>query len=165
MGCKSGKPDTFNIETEYRNKNIPMPDGSQFENEFEREAFMTINLLRVDPKLLIPQIKEVKGKLDILYERRNSSMIPAKNRFNQECLGSKLYKGTKWQLLIKELEKMDELPHIALDEIASKACRETNEKVLTDQSVDPEHGGNAQRYKNLLGATAKTGDIEEFTYS
>lgn len=65
MGCKAGKHETFNIETEYRNRNIPMPDSSQFENEFEREAFMTINVLRSDPKILIPQIKAVKGKISI----------------------------------------------------------------------------------------------------
>ena len=62
MGCSSGKPDAFNIETEYRGKSLPMPEGTQFENEFEREAFMAINLLRVDPKVLIPLLKGVKSK-------------------------------------------------------------------------------------------------------
>lgn len=54
MGCKNAKPDSFNIETEFRNKNLIMPDPTQLENEFEREAYMAINLLRADPKLLIP---------------------------------------------------------------------------------------------------------------
>ncbi len=62
MGCKSTKPDHFDIEAEYRNKNLPMPDPKAFESEFEREAFFAINMLRVDPKVLIPMIKEVKGK-------------------------------------------------------------------------------------------------------
>ncbi len=62
MGCKSAKPDTFNIETEYRNTDLPMPDAKAFENDFEKEAFMTINVLRVNPRSLIPQIKIVKGK-------------------------------------------------------------------------------------------------------
>lgn len=62
MGCKSAKPDTFNIETEYRKKNLPMPDPTSFENEFEREAFMTINVLRTDPKALIPEIRIIKSK-------------------------------------------------------------------------------------------------------
>ena len=62
MGCKSTKPDGFNIETEYRNKNLPMPDKSLFQSEFEIEAFMTINILRADPRILIHHIKEVKGR-------------------------------------------------------------------------------------------------------
>ncbi len=54
MGCKSSKPDTFNIETEYRQLNLPAPDSKAFENEFEKEAFMTVNVLRANPKLLLP---------------------------------------------------------------------------------------------------------------
>ena len=67
MGCKSTKPDTFNIETEYRNKNLTMPDKSLFENEFEKEAYMTINVLRTDPKLLIPLIRDVKGNVSRVH--------------------------------------------------------------------------------------------------
>ncbi len=62
MGCKSGKPDGFNIETEYKNKSLPMPDPTDFENEFEKEAYFAINVLRANPKVLLPQIKEMKGK-------------------------------------------------------------------------------------------------------
>lgn len=63
MGCENTKPDTFNIEEEYRRKNLPMPDTTMFENEFEKEAFMTINLLRTDPKILIAHVKTIKGKI------------------------------------------------------------------------------------------------------
>ena len=62
MGCKSSRPDTFNIETEFRAKNLIMPEATKFESEFEREAFMTINLFRYDPRSLIPQIKSIKSK-------------------------------------------------------------------------------------------------------
>ena len=62
MGCKSGKPDTFSIETEYRNKNLPMPDATDFENDFEKEAFYTINVLRANPKALIHHLKELRSK-------------------------------------------------------------------------------------------------------
>ena len=62
MGCKSSRPDTFNIETEFRAKNLIMPEATKFESEFEREAFMAINLFRYDPRSLIPQIKTIKSK-------------------------------------------------------------------------------------------------------
>lgn len=62
MGCKSSKPDTFDIEVEFRNKNLIMPEANKFESEFEREAFMAINIFRNDPRSLIPQIKNLKSK-------------------------------------------------------------------------------------------------------
>ena len=40
-----------------------MPDHSLFENNFEKEAYMSINLIRLEPKLFIPMVKEVKSKL------------------------------------------------------------------------------------------------------
>ena len=62
MGCSSNKEQRLNVEDMYKQKNLPMPEQSQYENNFEKEAFMTINLLRSDPKLFIPQIREVKSK-------------------------------------------------------------------------------------------------------
>ena len=62
MGCKAAKPDAFNIEEEFRKINMPMPDAKTFENEFEKEAWMTVNVLRSNPKVLINHIKEVKSK-------------------------------------------------------------------------------------------------------
>ena len=126
MGCKSTKPDTFNIETEYRNKNLTMPDKSLFENEFEKEAYMTINVLRTDPKLLIPLIRDVKGNVS----REHSTIFKLIITY-MLYIGSKLYKGKRWNSLIKELEKMEDnnaLPILQLDELACKACKENNDK-------------------------------------
>lgn len=61
MGCTQEKQSRFNVEQEYRNRDLPMPDSKEYENNFEKEAFMTINLLRVDPKLFIPQVKDIKS--------------------------------------------------------------------------------------------------------
>ena len=62
MGCGASKPDVFNIEVEFRKTNLPMPDATVFENEFEKEAWLTVNVLRANPKALIPYIREVKSK-------------------------------------------------------------------------------------------------------
>lgn len=53
---------------------------------------------------------------------------------------------------------------ISIDETALKACRENNQAKTVNEAVDPELGGNSQKYKQLLGAQAKTGDCDEFTY-
>ena len=62
MGCQAAKPDVFSIEEEFRKINMPMPEAKTFENEFEKEAWMTVNVLRSNPKILINHIKEVKSK-------------------------------------------------------------------------------------------------------
>ena len=61
MGCSQGKQSKYSVEVEYRNKALPLPDASEYENDFEKEMFMTICLLRLDPKIFIPQIKVVKS--------------------------------------------------------------------------------------------------------
>ena len=53
---------------------------------------------------------------------------------------------------------------IAIDDSAMKACRENNDRVLVDQSVDPEVGGNSEAYKRILGTKSKSGDVDEATY-
>ncbi len=64
--CSSNKPESFSVEEEYRKLNLPMPDATAFENGFEKEAFFAANVLRVNPKLMIPFIKEAKG--NFLYD-------------------------------------------------------------------------------------------------
>ena len=54
---------------------------------------------------------------------------------------------------------------ISIDETALKACRENNKAKASDDAAEPEVGGNAQKYKQLLGTQSKTGDVEEFTYT
>ena len=58
----SRKPEGFSIEEEFIKSSWPMPDAKVFENEFEKEAWLTVNVLRSNPKVLIPQLKEVKSK-------------------------------------------------------------------------------------------------------
>ena len=70
--------------------------------------------------------------------------------------------------MIKELQKIEEnhLPPLALDQNACKACKETNDKITKEDEPDltKEGNQNASRYKELIGS-AKTGEVESFTYS
>lgn len=63
MGCTSSTEPKKTIQYSYAEKNLPMPDPSEYENEFEKVAYMTINLIRHDPKTFIPKVMEVKSKL------------------------------------------------------------------------------------------------------
>ena len=62
MGCSSTKGSSFNVEQEYKAKKLHVPDASEYENEFEKEAFLMINLVRHEPKRFIAHVKEMKGK-------------------------------------------------------------------------------------------------------
>ena len=45
-----------------------------------------------------------------------------------------------------------------------KACRDNNDRVLANQSAEPEVGGNTEAYKRILGTQSKSGDVDEATY-
>ena len=62
MGCSSTKHGSFNVEQEYKTKKLTMPEGYEYENEFEKEAFMMINLLRFEPKRFIAHVKQMRSK-------------------------------------------------------------------------------------------------------
>ena len=53
----------FNVETEYRSHGLPLPGPYDLENQFERECFMSINLIRSNPQRFVPHIAAVAGKL------------------------------------------------------------------------------------------------------
>ena len=61
MGCGASKSDpSQDIAQEYAKKGLPVAEMGAYDNEFEREAYQVVNLLRTDPKSMIPHIKEVK---------------------------------------------------------------------------------------------------------
>ena len=53
MGCSSDKETKVNVEELYLSKGLPMPEALEYENNFEREAYMSINLIRNEPKTFL----------------------------------------------------------------------------------------------------------------
>jgi hypothetical protein len=141
MGCSDSKQAPLDMTAIYTQKGLPLPDSSIYENEFEKETFMAINLIRVDPKLLIPQIKEIKKH--------------------------KNFKGQAVLPLIKFLESMDPVTPILFDENACKACRSNSEKKMGanfDTGLENfERGGNGTEYSGMLGSGEKSCLTEECT--
>ena len=108
MGCSSDKESRINVEEVYRTKGLPMPEALEYENNFEKESYMSINLIRNEPKLFIVQIKEVKGNLLLVHQILIFIYT----------IGHPLYKGKNWANLIKDLEKMEPLPLLKMDQLA-----------------------------------------------
>ena len=42
-----------------------MPDPYALENQFEKEAYMSINLIRHNPKRFIPHVEAIKGNIQL----------------------------------------------------------------------------------------------------
>jgi hypothetical protein len=99
MGCSGSKNSGtgLDVKAEYAKKNLPQPDINTFQNDFEKEAYQVINLIRADPKAMAPYIKQVKSH--------------------------PYYKGQPIQPLINKMLELDPLPVVTLDENACKACR------------------------------------------
>ena len=60
MGCKNTTPalPQGTLLEQYNAKQLPQPWGSDYENNFEKEIFMAINLCRHDPKGFVPYVRE-----------------------------------------------------------------------------------------------------------
>jgi hypothetical protein len=55
MGCGLNREAVvLDLNAESQKRNLPVPDPKLYENEFEKDIYITINLIRTDPKLLIP---------------------------------------------------------------------------------------------------------------
>ena len=59
MGCKQDKPAQGTLLEQYHEAGLPQPWSSDFENNFEKEIYMGINLCRHDPKRFVPHIRQV----------------------------------------------------------------------------------------------------------
>lgn len=97
---------------------------------------MAINLLRANPKMFNEQIKEVRA--------------------------NPLYKGSKWLMMTKALEKMQPLPPIKVNPLAVRACKSLNEAHLRNAKQDPAEGGAIAKLQDIAGKD-KTVDAAEHT--
>ncbi|CDW75837.1 UNKNOWN [Stylonychia lemnae] len=90
---------------------------------------MVINLMRSDPKSMIPQIRSIKQH--------------------------KFYKGQPIQPLVDYLNSIEPLPLVTLDEHACQACRNnTDRKMKTDEDTGKDHfekGGNQEEFQGMIG--------------
>ena len=61
MGCKNTKeagPNGTLLE-QYHQTGLPQPWAGDYENDFEKQIYMAVNLVRHDPKRFIPAVREV----------------------------------------------------------------------------------------------------------
>ena len=107
MGDKLSKD--FNIREEYAKlPGMPFIGDHDFDVELEKECFMSVNVVRANPKKFIPHLEHV--------------------------MSLKCYKGKKGKDLIKFIQRLPDgafFSPLSLDPTAMKACRMNNEELAS----------------------------------
>ena len=126
MGCKASvHEDLHNLEEHYRRLNLPKLDPSKYSNEFEKEAFMTLAVIRADPALMSKQVASFK--------------------INPMC------KGQPCAQLAQHLVQLSPLPITSLDVNACKACRVNTDSKVSRDEADFEVKGNSEAFRGMPG--------------
>ena len=97
---------------------------------------MAINVVRYQPKIIIPVVKVMKEKMELAK------------------------KASHTKNLIEVLENTPMLPPIRFDEQANMACRRNNDRVFEIDQEIPERGGNIEQYNRIMGREVA---CEEYT--
>jgi hypothetical protein len=141
MGCKNTTPAASGTVLEnYVAAGLPHPSYSEYDNDFERQIFMAINLCRHNPKSFVPHVRAVYKDHVLL---RNGA-------------------GKKMNVLIAKLNAQAQLRVVKFDGQVTEAVRQNNQAVVNANEDRPTKGGNIAKYSELSG-TDKVKSCYEFT--
>ncbi|CDW81995.1 UNKNOWN [Stylonychia lemnae] len=172
MGCTSGKTHVIVVEDKYRELGLRIPSAKEYESDFEKQAFMTINVIRREPKLFIPELRRLKSnKLEQLIKKlesiQNDSLcfVDYDQDANQACRTNN-----------KNMLKKDQpAPFIDLVVIKKEDEWQTNKDMKVKQDVRKESkkdqqpsgkGPNTVIYEKLIAQkNNKAVDALEYTYN
>ena len=125
------------VNEAYAKNNLWQPTYNQYDNDYEKQLFMVINLVRYNPKEY--------GKQAV-----------------NEAAKHELAKKLKKDGLLSELKKMDKLPQVVFCDDANKAVRENNAAKIALAENVPTKGGNIDEYGKIIGED-KVACCEEYT--
>jgi hypothetical protein len=141
MGCSNEKPTAQGTLLEqYHAANLPQPWATDYENNFEKEIYMAVNLCRHDPKRFVPHVRKVYKEHVLLRAGA----------------------GKKMEDLIAKLKVTETMGPIRLDQQANEACRQVNADIIAKDEAAPALGGNIAKYSELSGGD-KADTSHEFT--
>ena len=141
MGCtKSQEAPQGTLLEQYCAANLRQPDSGDYENEFEKQIYMAINLCRFDPKRMVPHVRKVY---------RENILLSAG-------------KGLKMTELIAKLQAQTQLTQVRFDGEANDACRQNNKDLIEKDEEVPTLGGNIAKYSEISGGD-KSSSCTEYT--
>ncbi len=107
----------------YAASGLIQPFSADYENEFEKEIFYAVNMLRNNPKSFIPHVQRVHQK----------GMV----------------KGTKsFGSIINKLKSMSSVGSVKFDDKANAAVRANNEDIKGRAEAEPAQGGNLEKLRS-----------------
>ena len=121
--------------------NLPQPFSADYQNNFEKEVFMAINMLRNNPKSFIPHIQRIYAK--------------------------DLCKGSKSQaVIVAKLKELSAMSTVKFDDQANAAVRANNEDIKSKAEDEPAEGGNLAKLAEMAGAgrDAKAKETSYYNY-
>ena len=139
MGCTNSKRECWNLYQCYMNTGMPQPWSNEIENNFEKELFMAINLLRNLPAIWVDQIKDCRRVFPEF--KKDSKLITEVSEF---------------------LKKQTPLNMIKIDKEANEACRKNNRAVVEKNEDEVAVGGNLDLLKEMK---EQAPDAVEMTFS
>lgn len=125
---------------QYAAAGLVQPWSGEYENDFEKQIFMAINLCRHDPKRFVPHVRAVYKDHVLLNKGA----------------------GKKMNDLIAKLQSQAPLRPVRFDGQANDAVRQNNLAVVAADEAAPKKGGNIAKYNQLVGSD-KTSSCREFT--
>ena len=142
MGCdkSSQQAPQGTLLEQYSQAGLQQPWSGEFENNFEKEIFMGINMCRHDPKRFVPHVRKVY---------RDNILLSAG-------------KGKKMTELIAKLQAQAQLTQVRFEGQANDACRQNNADVIAKDEEAPTLGGNIAKYTEITGSD-KTSSCAEYT--
>ena len=141
MGCNNEPqaPQGTLLE-QYNAANLPQPWSGEYQNDFEKQIFMAINLCRHDPKRFAFQVKKLYKEHVLL----------------RGGLGKKMPE------LLARLQSQEQLRPVRFDAQANDAAQQNNAAVIEKNEDKPTKGGNIAKYTEISGGD-KTSTCKEFT--
>ena len=117
-----------------------MPRTADYDNEFEKQIFMAINICRVNPKHFAPIVRDTAATHQL----------------------AKAVPPATVKALIIHLQKCEALGYVSFDDQCNQACRKNNALIIEKEEEVPTKGGNIICYNEIVGSD-KTTSCSEYT--
>ena len=139
MGKEQSKIDLYK---DFAEAGLIQPWSQQYENDFEKQVIMAINLFRHEPSKWVAAFQEAFREAPELKKIRAPSQ----------------------KALIDYIQGKQRSAPVSFDDQANEACRQNNKEVIAKAEKEPTTGGNLAKY-SATAADGKAIDVSrEYTF-
>ena len=142
MGCSNSKGDSFDLYDAVTQAGLQQPWSNKYENQFEKDLFMAMNLFRYVPSKWIGFVKDLKRLFPKEFGKDDAPLV------DHVC---------------KILSTFKPMGQIKFDDNANKAVRQNNTEVIALNEDEPTVGGNETAFRKMVEGDGKMVDATEFT--